>query len=136
MNIVLGLFLVAHGLVHAMYAAQSMRLFEIQTGLTWPDGSWVLSSLAGDPAVRTGAGAVFVAIAAAFAVAGIALVFRQGWWAPVALVAAGVSAVSLVILWNGKMQALDTQGAWAIGINGAVFLAVLVFNWPRVGSGA
>ena len=136
MNIVVGLFLVAHGLVHALYAGHSMRMFEIRPGFTWPDGSWLLSSLAGGPAVRTGTGVVFVAIAAAFAVAGVALVFRQAWWSPVALVAAGVSTVSLLVLWNGRMQALDTQGAWAIGINAAIFVAVLAFHWPRVGSGA
>jgi hypothetical protein len=132
MRFVFAAFLVAHGLVHGLYVAQSLRVFELQPGMTWPDGAWALSRLIGDPGVRLFAAALFTLIAAAFVVAGILLAFRQPWWQPVVLTAAVVSTVALVLLWNGRFQALDNQGAYAILINAGILLAVLGFHWPAV----
>jgi hypothetical protein len=130
-RIVFGLFLAAHGLVYGLYAAHSLRLLEIKPGFAWPDGSWSLSWL-GDPTVRILAAVVFALVGVAFAVSGAALVLRQAWWQPVAVCAAVVSTVAIVLLWNGRPQALDAQGAYAVLINAAILVVVLVFHWPQV----
>jgi len=36
MNFILGIFFILHGLVHLLYAGQSLRLFELRPGMTWP----------------------------------------------------------------------------------------------------
>jgi hypothetical protein len=130
MRLAFAAFLVAHGLVHLLYVAQSLRFFELQPGMQWPDGSWALSSLIGDPSVRVVAAVLFVLVGGAFAASGVALAFRQAWWGPTAVAAAALSTIALVLLWNGRLQALDTQGAYAILLNAGILVAVLVFHWP------
>ena len=39
LNIVIGVFIILHGLVHMLYFGQSRKFFELQPGMTWPDGS-------------------------------------------------------------------------------------------------
>ena len=39
-RIVLGIFMVLHGLVHLLYFGHGLRFFELPD-LAWPDGSWV-----------------------------------------------------------------------------------------------
>jgi hypothetical protein len=46
MTLVLGLFLILHGLVHLLYLGQSARLFELRSGMVWPDHSWAFAWLA------------------------------------------------------------------------------------------
>ncbi len=41
MQIVVGVFLILHGLVHLLYAGQALRYFELRPGMTWPDASWL-----------------------------------------------------------------------------------------------
>jgi hypothetical protein len=128
----MGAFLIAHGLVYAMYIGQALRLFELRPGFTWPDGSWALSGLIGDSAVHSVAAVLLALSAAGFAVSGIALIARQSWWVTLASVTAIVATMALVLLWNGRMRELDAQGAFAILINVAIIVAALGFHWPRV----
>lgn len=52
-KIIAGVFLVLHGLIHLLYFGQSARLLELQSGMIWPDGSWIFSKLLGDNGTRT-----------------------------------------------------------------------------------
>jgi hypothetical protein len=131
-GILVGAFLVAHGIVHGLYVGQAVRLFELKPGFTWPDGSWALSGLIGNPAVHTLVAVLFSLVAAGFAVSGVALIARQSWWGPLASVTAIVATLALVLLWNGRLQGLDTQGAYAILINVGIVVAALVLHWPKV----
>jgi hypothetical protein len=51
-TIFFGIFLILHGLVHLLYAGQSLRYFELRPAMTWPDGSWLLSKILADRAAR------------------------------------------------------------------------------------
>ncbi len=128
-----GAFLVLHGLVHLLYFGQGWRVFELQPGMVWPDGSWAFSRLLGDEAARLPASISCIVAAIAFVVGGTAIFARQAWWRPVVVGAAVFSAVIYVLFWNGKMQKLADQGAIAILINAAIVVAVLVFRWPEFG---
>ena len=68
-NIIVGIFLVLHGLVHMLYFAQSARFFELQAGMLWPDGSWAFSKLLGDATTRMVAGIFCILVAAGFVIA-------------------------------------------------------------------
>jgi hypothetical protein len=131
-TILFGLFLVAHGLVYAMYAAHAMRLFELKPGMTWPDASWALSGLIGDSAVRGLVVVLFLLVAVGFAVSGAALMFRQSWWEVLAAAAAVVSTLLILLVWNGRLRGLSEQGLYAILINAGVVVCALVLHWPRV----
>lgn len=132
-RIIFAIFLVLHGLVHLLYLGQSRRLFELQPGMMWPDGSWAFSRLLGDDATRALASVLLLAATAAFLAGGAGVVARQAWWRPAVAGAAVFSAVIYVLLWDGRWQHLDDKGAVGLLINGAIVIAVLIFQWPDFG---
>jgi hypothetical protein len=132
MRVLVALFLVGHGLVHAIYVGQARRLFQVQPGASWPDASWALSRVWGDPATRWLVAILFAVVAAAFAVAGAALLLRAPWWAPVATSAAVASAATLLLAWDGRLRDVAVQGAYALALDAAIVALAVLFRWPSV----
>lgn len=133
-RLIVGVFVVLHGLVHLLYVGQSQRLFELQPGMIWPDGSWIFSRLLGDPRARLLATGLLVMAAVGFVAGGVGILAGQPWWRPLAVGTAAFSATLFVLFWDGGWQNLDDKGAFALLINAAILAAVLVFQWPDVGS--
>jgi len=131
LRFVVSVFFVLHGLVHLLYLGQSRRLFELQSGMTWPDGSWAFSKLLGDETTRLLAGILLILAAVGFVAAGVGVFAGQGWWRPLAIGSAVLSAVLYLLFWNGRLQGLDNQGGVGLLIDRAVLVLVLVFNWPH-----
>jgi hypothetical protein len=131
LRFVLGVFIVLHGLVHLLYFGQSRRLFELQPGMAWPDGSWIFARLLSADATRWLASAACLLAAALFIAAGLGIFGRQVWWRPVIVASAAFSAVLFIFFWNGGFQKLDNQGGIAILINLAILGSVLVLQWPQ-----
>lgn len=130
---IIGLFISLHGLVHLLYLGQSQRFFELQPGMTWPDGSWSFSRLLGDGSIRSLASVALVVAALVFLAGGAGIFFRQQWWRPMVLAAAVFSGVLYLLLWNGKLQGLDNQGGIGLLINLVILAALLVLDWPKLG---
>lgn len=130
MNIILGLFVIWHGLVHLIYAGHTRRLFELRPGLTWPDGSWLFSKLLGDEIIRATAMVLLSVSALGFFAAGLGLFLGQDWWRLAVTGAAILSSLIYLVFWNGKFQALDQQGALGILINLALVVSVWILRWP------
>jgi hypothetical protein len=133
LRIIFGVFILLHGLVHLLYVGQSARLFELQPGLVWPDGSWAFSRLFGDEATRTLASILYGLAAIGFVVGGIGIFVRQAWWRPAILVSAAFSAAIIILFWDGGMQRLDDKGGIGLLINLAILAALLILQWPRLG---
>ncbi|HHH75495.1 MAG TPA: hypothetical protein ENL03_00555 [Phycisphaerae bacterium] len=131
LRIIIGVFMVLHGLVHLLYSGQSWRLFELQPGMVWPDGAWALAKLVGDETIRMLASIVMVLAAIGFVAGGAGILVRQAWWRPVVLGSAAFSAVIIVLFWDGALQNLHDKGAIGILINLAILVAVLVLRWPN-----
>lgn len=117
MRIILGIFLILHGMVHLLYAGQSWRLFELRPGMLWPSNSWLFSPLLGDGPTRYLATISLALAALSFWASGLGLFFDQAWWRPAAVGAAVFSAVIFLMLWNGRFQAMDEQGGVGLLIN-------------------
>lgn len=132
-RILFGIFLLLHGLVHLLYSGQSLRLYKLQPGMLWPDGSWSLSRMLGDEPTRVLASILCALAAVGFLAGGIGLFASQSWWRPMVVVSAAFSAMIFVILWDGKLQMLSNNGIFAVLINIAILVAVLVFRWPKLG---
>ena len=132
LRFIVGVFIVLHGLVHLLYFGQSRRLFELQAGMVWPDGSWAFKLL-GEGATRWLAGSACILAALGFVAGGIAILTGQSWWRPAVVGAAVFSAAIFVLFWDGGLQKLADQGAIAILINLAILLAVLILRWPDLG---
>jgi uncharacterized BrkB/YihY/UPF0761 family membrane protein len=129
-QIIAGIFLLLHGLVHLLYSGQSARRFELQPGLTWPDGSWAFSRLLGDERTRRLAGIGCILAAAGFMLGSLGVFFDQPWWRVVAVTSAAFSALLYILCWNGRWQKLANQGGVGLLIDVAILVAVLVFQWP------
>ncbi len=132
-QIVIGIFLVLHGLVHLLYFGQSVRLFQLQPGMVWPDSSWAFSRLMGNEVARALASVSCVLAAIGFVVGGIAIFGTQAWWRPLVIGSAVFSALIFILFWDGQVQALANKGLFAILINLVVLITLLVFHWPRFG---
>jgi hypothetical protein len=132
-RIILGVFIVLHGLVHLLYFGQSARYFELQPGMVWPDGSWAFSRLLGDEATRILASISCVLAAIGFVAGGIGILVRQAWWRPVVVGSAAFSAVIIVLFWDGVVQNLDDKGLIGFLINIAILVALLILRWPSAG---
>ena len=131
-NILFGIFLILHGLVHGLYFGHSARLYELQPGMVWPDGSWVFSRFMGTDAVRNLGGVLLILAAIGLVAGGIGILLGQGWWRNVTIGSAVFSAVTFLLLWDGVAKALPDKGGVAILINLAILLALLVFKWSPV----
>jgi hypothetical protein len=132
-RIILGVFIVLHGLVHLLYFGQSARYFELQPEMVWPDGSWAFSRLLWDEATRILASISCILAAIGFVAGGIGILVRQAWWRPVVVASAAFSAVVIILFWDGKMQRLDDHGLIGFLINIAILVALLILRWPSAG---
>jgi len=130
---ILGIFVVLHGLVHLLYFGHSRKFFELQPGLSWPDGSWAFGRLLGVGTARWLAAGANVLAMLGFVAGGVAVLAGWSWWRTLIVGAAAFSAAIWILFWNGKLQKLAEQGLVAIVINAAILVALLAFRWPDVG---
>ena len=131
LDIIVGVFLILHGLVHLLYSGQSARLFELQSGMVWPDGSWVFSRRFGDEATRVLASILLILATISFVVGGIGIFVAQDWWRPAVVSAAVFSVIIFILFWDGQLKALANKGLIGILINLAILVALIVFKWHR-----
>ena len=127
LRFIIGAFVVLHGLVHLLYFGQSGRLFELQPGMAWPDGSWAFSKLLRDKATRWLASASCILVAIGFAVSGTGIIVGWAWWHPLVVCVAAFSTSLFILFWDGKIRKLDDQGGIALIINIAILAAVLIW---------
>lgn len=129
MHILLGLFFVAHGLVHLLYFAISRHMFELDNPIVgWPEESWLLARLLDEPTTRQLAGALYVLAALLFFVGGIGAVFSLFAWQPLATGASIFSIVIVLLFWNGKIRQLAGQGFVAVLIDLAILGGLYFFG--------
>lgn len=130
----LGFFLILHGIVHVLYAADSQGFFELKPGMGWPDGSWLLPKVIGNVATGVVATAMMVLIALGFVISGVTLLLAVPFWRTLAVGGAALSLIAYLVLWDGTMNNLDGQGAFGILLDLAIILSIAVLKWPRLGA--
>jgi len=126
-----GVFLILHGVVHLLYFSQSQRIFELQPGMPWPDGSWVLGKLIGAEPTRAVASLALLISALGLIAGGLAILLGQPWWQAATVGSLALSSLLYLAMWNATFEHLDNQGAIGILINLALLAAVLIFRWPK-----
>lgn len=127
-----GAFVLLHGIVYALYAGHSGRLYELQNGLPWPEGSWFFSPILGSDATRTLGTVACLVVAVGFVAGGIAILTQQTWWRPLLIIVALFSAGLFLLLWDGRMQQLDGQGAIGLLVSVAILVVALSLGRPEV----
>jgi hypothetical protein len=124
LRFIVGLFFLLHGFVHLLYVGQSRRLFELQPGMVWPDGSWVFSGLFREQVVRWLASLACVLAAAGFVVGSLGLFFVQAWWRQTIIYVTVFSSLIFILFWDGTLQKLDDQGGAGLLIDLAILIAL------------
>jgi hypothetical protein len=127
-GILLGIFLILHGLVHLLYAGQSQRLFELRPGMLWPEGSWLFSRQLDDDAMRLMAVISLALAAFGFVAGGLGLFFHQDWWRTIIVGAAILSTTIFAVFWDGKRQSLADNGGVGVLINLAILVSILILK--------
>ena len=116
-NIVFGILLILHGLVHLFYFAHNNGYFELKPGMKWPQETWLLSGLLACNTIRLFASLAFITITAGFIAGAMALFFEQSWWKYCIVYTAALSSAMFIVFWNGKLKKLADQGWIGILIN-------------------
>lgn len=130
MVILVGIFLVLHGLVHFLYFGQSARFFELQPNMNWPDNAWLFAPFFEKRAVRVLASFYCILSGIGFILSGIAVFSHHNTWYILAIGAAAFSSFGYFIFWNGKLEKIHDQGAIGILINIAVIISITILGWP------
>jgi hypothetical protein len=126
-QIVIGIFIVLHGLVHLLYFAFSRRLIEVPMA-GWPEGSWLFSHFLGDLTTRSLASVLFLLAMGLYVVSGASILLRANWWNPMLVSAALFSSAVVILFWDGKVQQMPEKGFVGLLINVVILAAVFFFR--------
>ena len=132
LHIIVGVFLILHGLVHLMYVGTARGWIPSNGDTIWDGRSWVFTRTLGASRTMTLATIVHTATTLVFAVAGIGLVAKQPWWEAWAVAGAILSTAGIVLFWDGSPKNPVQKGLLGIVINVAILAAVLYFGWPSI----
>jgi hypothetical protein len=132
MTIVFGVFIILHGLVHLLYFGHTNQYFALKPGMTWPAGSWTLSNILNESAVRFLVSLFLVVAGIGFIGGGIGVLFNQAWRRGLIIAIAILSALIFIFFWNGRMQNLDGQGVVGVLFELWLIVMVLFVKWPQV----
>lgn len=124
LRVALAIVLVAHGIGHVLFLAPALRLVDWgrQTG-----ESWLLTDLLGDPLTRAIAAVGWATATVLFLVGAFGLLSRSGWWRVVVFIAALVSLVAIVGMWDG----IATSNAFLAAVVDVVVVGAIVRAiWP------
>ena len=130
LRLLFGIFIVLHGLVHLWYVTLSQGVVEFQSEMGWTGHSWAFSPVLGDGATRWLATAFYSLAALGFVAGGVGVVAQQVWWRPVVIGSAALSAVTILLFWDGGLQMIVEKGILGLLINVAILVILLVFDWP------
>ena len=125
---IIAVFLFIHAIGHVPGIVASLGIIKMEN---WHVRSWLFDSLLGEKGSRILAAILFAVcflgfLATAFSFLGIGL--PHDMWRTLAIVFAFPSVLSLVAYWNAYAMFFNKVGA--IGVNGWIFIGVMLLNWP------
>jgi hypothetical protein len=132
MQIIIGIFVILHGLVHMWYVTLSQRWVEFQADMGWTGKSWLLSNLMGQSLVNNIATIFYGLATVLYLVVGIGLLAKQNWVQSWMIGASAFSILTIFIFWDGNFSLLVQKGLLGFLISAGFLIAALVFNWPAI----
>ncbi len=128
--ILLGIFIILHGLVHLLYFGHSEKYFELRPGLTWPEDSWAFSKFFDNDIIRVFAGLFSLLSTIGFVLAGIITIEHHVWWKLSISYAAILSSLVFIFFWDGKPEKLSEKGGYGLFINIIILICFIAFRLP------
>lgn len=124
-NLLIGVFLALHGVVHLWYVVLSQGWVEVEDAMGWNGHSWLLSGSLADGTILSIATVVYVVVTLGFVVGGVGYALQTDWRSPVLIGAAILSTIMLVTMWDGQFDLLVEKGIVGVAINVAIVGALL-----------
>ena len=104
-QIIIGIFLIAHGLVHWIYAAPQPNVPNAEPW-SFMTERWIVTKIEIDQDVALKLGIALISLVTiGFTLSGIALLASQDWWRIAAISTASVSIILLILFWHNWMIA-------------------------------
>lgn len=113
----------AHGWVHFVYVASNQGWFGSGDGWVWNGRSWLLSRFFPERVILSLASVFFGLAGVGFIAGAVGLFFAFQWWMPVTVVAALLSTLLYIMLWDGRFADMPAKGALGVLIN------LVVIGW-------
>lgn len=126
MNILYGVFIVLHGLVHFWYVTLSQGWVEFQADMGWTGKSWLLSGVVAKNTLGWLATALYSVAAVALIVSGGALLTGADWARTALLRSAAISSLVIVLFWDGSAELIVQKGLLGLLINLGIIGAILM----------
>ena len=127
MNILSGIFLILHGLVHFWYVTLSQGWVEFQADMGWTGQSWLVSAFLPQSASSFAATILYALGGMALAASGVGLLAQSEWTRLLLLSSAGISTATILIFWDGSTEMLVQKGFLGLLIN-LVIIGVVLFS--------
>ncbi len=128
MNIIIGIFVILHGLVHFWFITLSQGWVAFEADMGWTGYSRLLSDLLGSGLVRGLAAGLYSASAVSFVIAGIGFLSKADWSRPWLTTASLISAATIMVFWDGSSDLLVQKGLLGLLINLGILAAVLILK--------
>lgn len=125
LEILFGIFLILHGLVHLIWFGISRGLIE---GIQWTGKSWLLSNLFDTNTVKILGDIFYVIATILFLITGIAYIAQIDWRKSIILIAVIFSTMTILLFWDGIRKNLPDKGFIGILINIAIVIVVYIFD--------
>jgi hypothetical protein len=126
MQIILGIIVVLHGLVHLWYVTLSQGWVEFQADMGWTGQSWLLTNMLGENLPR-GLATVFYSLGTIlFVVGGVGLMVGQEWAWTWMMIASMISVISILVFWDGKFGLLVQKGLLGFLISAGILIVAFI----------
>jgi hypothetical protein len=129
MNILIGIIILLHGLVHIWYVTLSQGWVEFQTNMGWIGKSWLLTNMLGNDVSRMVATVLYGLSTIVFLVAGTGLLAKQDWSRMWIIAASVISMITILVFWDGDLSMAVEKGALGFLINIGILVAIFLFGW-------
>lgn len=132
MRILFGIFIFLHGLVHLWFVALSLGWVKFQADMGWTGHSWLLTKWLGNNHTHLLAAIFYSMAALCFVIASIGFFSNQEWTRIWMMIAALISAVTILVFWDGKAIMLVEKGLIGFLISTGMFIAIRFLGWLTV----
>lgn len=117
LRILLGIFIILHGLVHMWYVVLSFNWVAFQPDMGWTGASWILSPIIKSTVLKPVTGILFIFAALGFIVGGVGFLARATWNPKMLLISAIFSLAILILFWDGSFDRIIQKGLIGALIN-------------------
>jgi hypothetical protein len=114
--LLIGIFLILHGLVHLWYVVLVQKLVPFKEEMGWTGESWLL------PNSEWLATFFFSIAAIIFIMSGVSFIVNASYWKPILIISAILSSLVIIVFWDGSFKMLVEKGFFGFLINfGIIF---------------